>query len=57
MTTEWVRNTIKVHIKAAEACGKVEAALALAELLVAIDGELLNEGYWKFSLDNKKSIP
>lgn len=49
MTNEWVRNTIKVHIKAAEACGKHEAAMALLELLVAIDGEIV--------LDNKTSIP
>ena len=40
MTIEWVHNTIKVHIKAAESCGKNEAAMALLELLVAIDSEI-----------------
>lgn len=48
MTTEWMRNTIKVHVKAAEASGNFAAALALLALLDAIDAES--------ALDNKISI-
>ena len=40
MTVERIRETIKVHINAAESCGKTEAAWALLELLAAIDGEI-----------------
>lgn len=39
MTVATIRETIKVHIKAAESCGKFAAALALLELLDAIDAD------------------
>ena len=35
-----IRELLKVHIKAAESCGKIEAAFALTEILDAIDAEI-----------------
>lgn len=46
MTIERIRETIKVHVKAAEASGKYQAALSLTELLDAIDAELVADGYF-----------
>lgn len=40
MTIEKVREILKAHIKAAESYGKMEAAFALLDILVAIDKEL-----------------
>ena len=40
MTIDEIRTLLKVHIKAAESVGKSEAALALTEILDAIDAEL-----------------
>ena len=40
MQTEEIRTLIKVHIQAAEAVGKMEAAMALTGLLDAIDAEI-----------------
>ena len=39
MSTEEIRTLIKIHIQAAESCGKMEAAMALLGLLDAIDVE------------------
>ena len=43
MTIERIRETIKVHIKAAESCGKHEASFALLGLLDSIDAEIALE--------------
>ena len=43
MTIERIRETIKVHIQAAESCGKTEASFALLGLLDAIDAEIAIE--------------
>ena len=40
MTIDKFRELLKVHIQAAESCGKMEAAFALAEILDAIDAEI-----------------
>lgn len=40
MKIEKVREILKVHIKAAESCGKIESALSLLEILDAINREL-----------------
>ena len=42
MTVEDCRKIIKVHIYAAEGCGRLSVALALTEVLDAIDSELKN---------------
>ena len=43
MTVERIRETIKVHIRAAEESGKFASAMALLELLDAIDAEIALE--------------
>lgn len=43
MTTEHVREILKVHIKAAEQSGKLVSALSLMEILDVIDFELAEE--------------
>ena len=43
MTVKFVRETIKAHIVAAESVGKYVAALALLEVLQAVDDELQRE--------------
>jgi hypothetical protein len=55
VTTEQIRETIKVHIQAAESCGKNEKAMALLELLVAVDAQLLEEGYFNARSDPERS--
>ena len=46
MTIERIRETIKVHVMAAEAANRNDAAMALTELLTAIDADLLADGYF-----------
>lgn len=45
MSVEWMRELVKVHIKAAESCGKIEAAFALTEILDAIDAEIALDNF------------
>lgn len=41
MTIDKIRELLKVHIKAAECCRKMEAAFALTEVLDVIDAEVV----------------
>jgi hypothetical protein len=43
VTIEKVREILKVHIKAADSVGKMETAMALMEVLDAIDSEIAIE--------------
>lgn len=58
MTVEGIRETIKVHIRAAESVGKMEGAMSLMELLCAVDSDLLTQadtiGYSRFSADSSR---
>jgi hypothetical protein len=46
VTIEEVRETIKVHVQAAESCGNQDGAMSLAKLLTAIDEQLLEDGFF-----------
>lgn len=43
MTVEDCRIILRVHIRAAESCGKTEASMALLEVFTAIDYEMAAE--------------
>ena len=45
MSNQKLVELLKVHIKAAESCGKMEAAFAVLEILVVVESESSEENH------------